>query len=103
MPAAVPVSIKDPSQGYQLGVVQEVLLALLAKDASHGYQLRARLRLALGPLAEAQLRNAMSIGEGSWLVFVQRPMSLTLLVIVVLVLLLPRVARMVAARRVAAA
>lgn len=53
MPAAVPVSIKDPSQGYQLGVVQEVLLALLAKDASHGYQLRARLRLALGPLAGA--------------------------------------------------
>jgi DNA-binding PadR family transcriptional regulator len=32
--------------------VQEVLLALLAKEASHGYQLRARLQLALGPLAE---------------------------------------------------
>src|SRR5439155_17318073 len=28
-------------------------LALLAKEASHGYQLRARLQLALGPLAEA--------------------------------------------------
>ena len=33
--------------------MQEVLLALLAKEASHGYQLRARLQLALGPLAEA--------------------------------------------------
>jgi DNA-binding PadR family transcriptional regulator len=48
-----PASIKEASQGYQLRVVQEVLLALLAKDPSHGYQLRARLQLALGPLAEA--------------------------------------------------
>jgi DNA-binding PadR family transcriptional regulator len=39
--------------GYQLRVVREVLLALLAGEASHGYQLRARLALALGPLAEA--------------------------------------------------
>jgi DNA-binding PadR family transcriptional regulator len=53
VPEAVGVSTKDPSQGYQLRVVQEVLLALLAKDPSHGYQLRARLQLALGPLAEA--------------------------------------------------
>jgi DNA-binding PadR family transcriptional regulator len=45
--------IKEASQGYQLRVVQEVLLALLAKEPSHGYQLRARLQLALGPLAEA--------------------------------------------------
>jgi putative tricarboxylic transport membrane protein len=49
--------------------------------------------MILGPLAEAQLRNAMSIGEGSWLVFLQRPMSLFLLVIVVAVLLLPRLMR----------
>jgi DNA-binding PadR family transcriptional regulator len=45
--------MKEPSHGYQLRVVQEVLLALLAKDALHGYELRARLQLALGPLAEA--------------------------------------------------
>ena len=31
--------------------------------------------LILGPLAEAQFRNAMSIGEGSVEVFFQRPMS----------------------------
>lgn len=43
---------KDPSPGYQLRVVQEVLLALLAKEAAHGYQVRAQLQLALGPLAE---------------------------------------------------
>ena len=41
----------QPLHGYQLRVVQEVLLALLAKEPSHGYQLRARLALALGPLA----------------------------------------------------
>ena len=32
---------------------QEVVLALLAKEPSHGYQLRARLREALGPVGEA--------------------------------------------------
>ncbi len=32
---------------------QEVVLALLAKEPSHGYQLRARLGQALGPLGEA--------------------------------------------------
>jgi DNA-binding PadR family transcriptional regulator len=53
MQEAVGVSIKEQPQGYQLRVVQEVLLALLAKEPSHGYQLRARLQLALGPLAEA--------------------------------------------------
>ncbi len=47
--------------------------------------------MILGPLAEAQLRNAMSIGEGSWLVFVQRPMTLVLLVVVIAVLVLPRI------------
>lgn len=50
-PVAAPV--REPGGGYQLRVVQEVLLALLAKEASHGYQLRAALALALGPLAEA--------------------------------------------------
>lgn len=46
--------------------------------------------LILGPLAEAQFRNAMSIGEGSAAVFFQRPMSATLLTIVLLVLVTPR-------------
>ena len=31
---------------------QEVVLAMLAKEPSHGYELRARLRHALGPLGE---------------------------------------------------
>jgi putative tricarboxylic transport membrane protein len=49
--------------------------------------------MILGPLAEAQLRNAVSIGEGSFLVFLQRPMSLALLVAVIAILVLPRVLR----------
>ena len=49
--------------------------------------------MILGPLAEAQLRNAMSIGEGSAMVFVQRPVSLLLIVVVLAVLVLPRLAK----------
>jgi putative tricarboxylic transport membrane protein len=59
--------------------------------------------MILGPLAEAQLRNALSIGEGSWLVFLQRPMSVVLLVIVVAVLLLPKLVKRWQARKVALA
>jgi DNA-binding PadR family transcriptional regulator len=32
---------------------QEVVLAMLAKEPSHGYELRARMRSALGPLGDA--------------------------------------------------
>jgi putative tricarboxylic transport membrane protein len=46
--------------------------------------------MILGPLAEAQLRNAISIGEGSPMIFLQRPMSLAILIVVLLILLLPR-------------
>jgi putative tricarboxylic transport membrane protein len=46
--------------------------------------------MILGPMAEAQLRNAMSIGEGRWTVFLQRPASAVLLAIVVAVLVVPR-------------
>jgi DNA-binding PadR family transcriptional regulator len=34
-------------------VQQEVVLAMLAKEPSHGYQLRARLQQALGPTGDA--------------------------------------------------
>jgi putative tricarboxylic transport membrane protein len=55
--------------------------------------------MILGPLAEAQLRNAMSIGEGSARVFVERPMSIVLIVVIVSVLALPRLYRHMQARR----
>jgi putative tricarboxylic transport membrane protein len=57
--------------------------------------------MILGPLAEAQLRNAMSIGEGSPMVFFQRPMSITLVVTVVAVLVLPRLAKYWSGRKAA--
>lgn len=50
--------------------------------------------MILGPLAEAQMRNALSIGEGKWGVFLERPMSLTLLVVVLMVLILPRLMKL---------
>ncbi len=50
--------------------------------------------MILGPLAEAQMRNALSIGEGKWSVFIERPMSATLLVVVLGVMFLPRLMRL---------
>jgi putative tricarboxylic transport membrane protein len=47
--------------------------------------------MILGPMAEAQLRNAMSIGEGRWTVFLQRPAAATLLAVVIAVLVVPRI------------
>ena len=47
--------------------------------------------MILGPMAEAQLRNAMSIGEGRWTVFIERPLTAGILFACVLVLVLPRV------------
>jgi putative tricarboxylic transport membrane protein len=46
--------------------------------------------MILGPLAEAQMRNALSIGEGKWTVFLERPGSVFLLVAIVAILVVPR-------------
>ncbi len=54
--------------------------------------------MILGPLAEAQMRNAMSIGEGSAMVFLQRPGSVFMIVVIVAVLVVPRLLRRRAAR-----
>ena len=50
--------------------------------------------MILGPMAEAQMRNALSIGEGKWSVFVERPMSATLLAVVLAILVLPRLIKL---------
>jgi putative tricarboxylic transport membrane protein len=55
--------------------------------------------MILGPLAEAQLRNAVSIGEGSAHVFIERPVSIILIVIIVAVLALPRIWKRISARK----
>ncbi|MEK8050609.1 tripartite tricarboxylate transporter permease [Ideonella sp. DXS22W] len=47
--------------------------------------------MILGPLAEAQMRNAVAIGEGHWGIFLQRPGSVALLAVIAAVLVLPRV------------
>ena len=47
--------------------------------------------MILGPLAEAQMRNALSISEGRWTIFLERPGSLALLIVVIAVLFLPRI------------
>jgi putative tricarboxylic transport membrane protein len=50
--------------------------------------------MILGPLAEAQMRNALSIGEGRWTVFIERPGSLALIVAILVVVGLPRLLRL---------
>ncbi len=59
--------------------------------------------MILGPLAEAQMRNAVAIGEGKWPIFLERPGSVTLIVIVLAVLIVPRLLRRWAARKMALA
>ncbi len=55
---------------------QEVILALLAKEPSHGYQLRGRLSQALGPLGDVlnggQVYVTLSRLEKAGLVFSER-------------------------------
>jgi DNA-binding PadR family transcriptional regulator len=57
-------------------VKQEVILALLAKEPSHGYQLRGRLSQALGPLGDVlnggQVYVTLSRLEKAGLVLSQR-------------------------------
>ncbi|WP_367375665.1 tripartite tricarboxylate transporter permease [Pseudomonas lini] len=45
--------------------------------------------MLLGPMAEKQLRNALSISQGDWMVFVTQPIAASLLVLTLLVLLVP--------------
>ena len=56
---------------------QEVVLALLAKEPSHGYELRARLRTALGPLGDSmnagQIYVTLTRLENAGLVTSERP------------------------------
>jgi putative tricarboxylic transport membrane protein len=47
--------------------------------------------MLLGPMAEKQLRNALSIGQGDWTVFVTQPISAFFLALTLLVLVVPHV------------
>lgn len=53
------------------------------------------LALILGPMAESNLRRALIMSEGQWSIFIQRPISLVLLIITVLSLLYPIIRDMI--------
>ncbi|MBF6631431.1 MAG: tripartite tricarboxylate transporter permease [Comamonas sp.] len=59
--------------------------------------------LAMGPLAELQLRSAVAVGHGSFGIFVTQPLSLVLLVVVLLLVIVPRILQSWANRRMAQA
>ncbi|MNC07773.1 Tripartite tricarboxylate transporter TctA family protein [compost metagenome] len=47
--------------------------------------------MLLGPMAEKQLRNALSISQGDWTIFITQPISAAFLVLTLFVLLVPYV------------
>jgi putative tricarboxylic transport membrane protein len=59
----------------------------------------AVLALVLGILAEQHLRRALSVSNGDLMTFVERPISLALLIFILLVLVLPPAIRLVRARQ----
>jgi putative tricarboxylic transport membrane protein len=59
----------------------------------------AVLALVLGALAEQHLRRALSVSNGDVMTFVERPISLALVIFILLVLVLPPVLRLMRARQ----
>lgn len=58
------------------------------------------LALVLGPMAEGSLRRALIMSRGSWLIFIQRPITLLLLMLTVLSLLFPIIRDKVSRRKI---
>jgi TctA family transporter len=70
-------------------VVLSLFATLGVTFAAFGYQpIPLLLGFILGPLAEENLRRAMMIGDGNPLMFVQRPVSLALVITIAVLLLL---------------
>ncbi|MCW7543604.1 tripartite tricarboxylate transporter permease [Aurantimonas litoralis] len=63
----------------------------------------AVLGLILGPMAEENMRLALLISQNDWLVFITRPISVTIAVLTLLVLAFPIIRDMLARRRTAPA
>jgi putative tricarboxylic transport membrane protein len=59
----------------------------------------AVLALVLGTLLEQNLRRALAVSDGNLATFVERPLSLALLVVIFLVAVLPQLLRLLRARR----
>jgi putative tricarboxylic transport membrane protein len=81
-------------------------VGLLYAIGAAGYLMRSRsipltpaiIGVILGPMAEQQLRRALAIAEGSPIVLITRPISATLLALALLLLVGPRLVRLVARR-----
>ena len=58
--------------------------------------------LILGPMAEQSMRQALTISQGSWSTFFVRPISGTLMVVAIALLVIPNVLRFIRSRKVAA-
>ncbi len=57
--------------------------------------------LILGPMAEQSMRQALTISQGNWSTFFTRPISGTLMVIAIALLVIPNVLRLVRSRKAA--
>jgi putative tricarboxylic transport membrane protein len=55
--------------------------------------------LILGPMAEQSMRQALTISQGSWSTFFVRPISGTLMVVAIALLVIPNVLRFVRSRK----
>lgn len=49
--------------------------------------------MILGPMSEKQLRNALSISQGDWLIFFKQPIACTFMVLTILVMFVPMILR----------
>jgi putative tricarboxylic transport membrane protein len=90
------------------GISQSVIdLMLLYAVGIAGYFMRrfdfpaapVIIGMILGPLAEQELRRALTISQGDWTVFLTRPLSATLLVLAAAALLGPHLYAYMAKRR----
>jgi putative tricarboxylic transport membrane protein len=55
--------------------------------------------MILGPLAEEQMRRSLSISQGDWTIFLTHGISLFLLIVTLVVLVAPLIARQVRKRK----
>jgi len=60
------------------------------------------LALVLGPMAEGSLRRAMIMSHGNWAIFIQRPITLVLLVLTLFSLFFPIIREKISKRKVSA-
>jgi putative tricarboxylic transport membrane protein len=56
--------------------------------------------LILGPLAEQSMRQAMTISQGQWSTFFTRPISGSIMVIAIILLVIPPIIKLVKVKRI---